>query len=76
MAKAIYCANNNTKYKSATDAANALNVAKDLVSKAANGSILHAKYYVFRYINEDDPKFLDLPALRRQMLYDAFKIKI
>lgn len=73
--KRIYCANNNTVYKSAAEASRELNVSRDLISKAASGVIAHAKYFVFQYIEDEDPE-LDPEAIRRRLLYNAFKIKL
>lgn len=72
ITKMVYCANNNKTYASASEAARELDLERSPVCKAAKGEITHAKYYVFRYIDSDE----DLKALRKQMLYNAFKIKI
>ena len=72
ITKRIYCANNNKIYASGAEAARELNLDRSPVCKAANGDITHVKYYVFRYVDADE----DLKALRKQMLYNAFKIKI
>lgn len=71
-AKSIYCANNNKIYPSASAASQELNVSRDLISKAATGQIAHAKYYVFAFLDECS----DQAALRRQMLYNVFKIRL
>lgn len=71
--KAIYCANNNKIYPSASAASQELGVSRDLISKAATGQIAHAKYYVFAFLGDSCS---DQAALRRQMLYNAFKIRL
>ena len=71
-AKSIYCANNDKIYPSASAASQELNVSRDLISKAATGQIAHAKYYVFAFMDE----FTDQAAMRRQLLYNAFKIRL
>lgn len=70
--KSIYCANNNKIYPSASAASQELGVSRALISRAATGQIAHAKYYVFAFLDDSS----DQAVLRRQMLYNAFKIRL
>ena len=74
--KTIYCANNDTVYQSAAEAADKLGLKRGAVSKAASGISIHTNYYLFLYIENDKDFELNRKQLRRQMIYNAFKIKL
>lgn len=70
--RAIYCANNNKIYKSIAAAARDLNLDSRSICEVAKGRRLHAEYYLFSYIDEED----DPAEQRKRLLYNAFKIKM
>ena len=68
----IYCANNNTLYEQAKDACDDLGLDQASVSKHLAGQRKTVGSYVLAHI--DDTGKEQLAAVRRWLLYSAFKI--
>lgn len=68
----LYCANNNTIYKSVTAAANDLNIDRTSIHKQLRGERSNVGGYVFAKLNDISPEAVK--AARRWLLYSAFKI--
>lgn len=68
----LYCANNNTIYRSVTDAARDLNVDRTSIHKCLNGDRKSAGGYVFVKITNADPEAVH--SVRSWMLYSAYNI--
>ena len=74
MAK-IYCANNNTLYSSAKEAALDLGLNHSQVSRALHGHRPRAGVYLLSFV-DDDPTEAELNDLRRWLLYSVYKINL
>lgn len=68
----LYCANNNTIYKSVTAAANDLNIDRTSIHKQLRGERSNVGGYVFAKLNDISPEAVK--DARRWLLYSAFKI--
>lgn len=68
----LYCANNNTIYKSVTAAAHDLNIDRTSIHKQLRGERSNVGGYVFAKLNDISPEAVK--DARRWLLYSAFKI--
>lgn len=70
--KMIYCANLNTIYKTAAEAARELSLDKTAVSRALSGERKRAGVYLLTYTETNNPK--ELEEIRRWLLYSTYRI--
>ena len=68
----IYCANNNTLYKRASDICADLGVDKGNISKVLSGKLRRVKDYCFCELYDSDPDKVE--SARRQLLYSNYSI--
>ena len=68
----LYCANNNTIYKSVTAAANDLNIDRTSIHKQLKGDRTNVGGYVFAKLDDISPEAVR--DARRWLLYSTFKI--
>lgn len=70
----LYCANNNTVYRSVADAARDLNIDRTTIHRYLQGSRSTACNYVFAKLDDLSPD--KVKAARAWLLYSAFKIEL
>lgn len=68
----LYCANNNTVYKSVREAVHDLGIAESSIHRYLNGERKTAASYVFMKLDDISPE--SIKAARAWLLYSAFKI--
>lgn len=68
----LYCANNNTIYRSVAEAAQDLNIDRSTIHRHLQGSRQTAANYVFAKLDDLSPD--KVKAARAWLLYSAFKI--
>lgn len=68
----LYCANNNTVYRSVAEAARDLDIDRSTIHRYLQGSRSTASNYVFAKLDDLSPE--KVKAVRTWLLYSAFKI--